>query len=314
MKKILSIDGGGMYGVIPAEVCIAIEEKLGKSLKETFDLFVGTSTGSLICSAALQGLKGANSFGMSAKEIMTVYLDSAKKIFGKDAKNHLQLNIPILNEGKYPKYSSQGLEDVVNSVFGAITSGSRMERSEKLIITSYNTHKREPHLFTSWGEDKQIEIKQAVMASSSAPQTHPQYKINDSLYTDGGVFAGNPALIAYSEAKAKWGDEDMVLVSLGTGITTYKTESNPPGDDIKWWIKNIFKIILDGQEESTHNALTKIASKPENKLQYFRFNCDVEDKKADEIDRDVLEKACATMQTKLNSQSATFEKMISALR
>ena len=40
MKKILSIDGGGMYGVIPAEVCIAIEDKLQQRLKQTFDLFV----------------------------------------------------------------------------------------------------------------------------------------------------------------------------------------------------------------------------------------------------------------------------------
>ncbi|MEM8723135.1 MAG: patatin-like phospholipase family protein [Cyanobacteria bacterium P01_G01_bin.39] len=70
MKKILSIDGGGMYGVIPVEVCIAIEDKLQQRLKQTFDLLVGTSTGSLICSAALRGLKGANRPGMSAEEII----------------------------------------------------------------------------------------------------------------------------------------------------------------------------------------------------------------------------------------------------
>lgn len=315
-KKIISIDGGGMYGVIPVEVCIAIEKKLQQSLKETFDLFVGTSTGSLICSAALRGLKEKKSFGLSAEEIMNIYIDSAETIFGKDAENRLQFKYPILNEGKYPKYSSQGLEDVANSVFGAITQSSKIYQAEKkLIITSYNTTKKEPCLFTSWGKDKEIELKQAVIASCSAPQTHHKYKIetNNSDYTDGGVFAGNPALIAYSEAKAEWGDEDMVLISLGTGIPKYKTESTS-GDDIKWWIKNIFKIILDGQEESTHNALTQIASNPKNKLQYFRFNCDVEDKKADEIDRNVLEKAREIMRTELKNESATFEKMISALK
>ena len=313
MKKILSIDGGGMYGVVPAEVCIEIENKLQQSLKQTFDLLVGTSTGSLICSAALRGLKGANKPGMSAEEIMEVYLGSAERIFGAGSKNRLQFNIPILNEGKYPKYNPSGLMGVINEVFG---SGrfAEMEDTEKLIVTSYNVTDRKPHLFTSWGSDNKTQIKDAVMASSSVPQTHPLHEIDGNYFTDGGVFASNPALVAYSQARARWGDEDLVLVSLGTGIPKVKSETGKPEDDIGWWLKNIFKIFLDGQEESVDNALENIASNPNNKLAYFRFDCEVEGKKGAETDLEVLETARQTMQAELAKQATKFENAIAALQ
>ena len=312
VKNILSIDGGGMYGVIPTEVCILIEKKLDRQLNKIFDLFVGTSTGSLICSAALRGLLGAKPFGMSAEEIMKIYLTRANDIFGKDTRNRLQFNIPILNEGKYPKYNPDGLMNVINEVFGS-GSFAEMEDTDKLVVTTYNVTARSPYLFSSWGSDNKTLIKDAVMASSSVPQTHPLHKIDGSYYTDGGVFASNPALIAYSEAKARWSDEEIVLVSLGTGIPKYEA-TGTPNDDIRWWLRNIFKIFLDGQEESVDNALTKIASQPANKLKYFRFDCEVEGKKGAETDIDVLKKACAIMRNELNTQAAKVAKMIAALK
>jgi patatin-like phospholipase/acyl hydrolase len=42
MKKILSIDGGGIRGLIPALVLAEIEEKTGKSTAANFDLIAGT--------------------------------------------------------------------------------------------------------------------------------------------------------------------------------------------------------------------------------------------------------------------------------
>ncbi|MEM6614744.1 MAG: patatin-like phospholipase family protein [Cyanobacteria bacterium P01_C01_bin.72] len=313
MKKILSIDGGGMYGVIPVEVCIAIEDKLGKSLKQTFDLFVGTSTGSLISAAALRGLQGVNRPGMSAEEIRNIYLGSAEKIFGAGAKNRAQFDIPILNEGKYPKYNPSGLMGVINEVFGS-GAFAEMEDTEKLIVTAYNVTDRKPHLFTSWGSDNTTLIKDAVMASSSVPKTHPLHEINGSYFTDGGVFASSPALLAYSEAKARWGDEELVLVSLGTGIPKVVPETGKPDDNISWWLKNIFKIFLDGQEESVDNALTNIANNPSNKLTYFRFDCEVEGKKGAETEVKVLEKASEIMRTELSNRAADFSQMINKLR
>jgi patatin-like phospholipase/acyl hydrolase len=314
VKKIIAIDGGGMYGVVPLEVCLAIETKIGKKLKNIFDLFVGTSTGALICGAALRGLKGKEPFGMSAQETIDEYLDKADDIFGKNARSRFNITIPILNVNKYPKYNPQGLITVINNVFGS-GSFAQMEEAQKLIISAYDVTNKKPHLFRSWGEDSKTFIRDAVLASSSVPQTHPLYKIGNSYYTDGGVFASNPAMYAYSEARAKWGDEELVLVSLGTGITKVNAESTKPDDDFQWWIGNIFKIFLDGQEESTHQALTQIASNKANKLQYFRFNVDLERKKAaEETNVKVLNDVRKLMRDELIRRSAEFERAIETIK
>jgi patatin-like phospholipase/acyl hydrolase len=49
MKRILSIDGGGIRGMIPALVLAEIERKTGRPIAAQFDLLAGTSTGGIIC-------------------------------------------------------------------------------------------------------------------------------------------------------------------------------------------------------------------------------------------------------------------------
>src|SRR5215210_1589295 len=54
MKKVLSIDGGGIRGIIPATVLAEIERRTGKLTSEVFDLVAGTSTGGILALVHLQ--------------------------------------------------------------------------------------------------------------------------------------------------------------------------------------------------------------------------------------------------------------------
>ena len=321
VKKILSIDGGGMHGVVPLAVCIAIEQRKGKKLKDIFDLFVGTSTGALISAAALRGIyedeNGSKKFGISAENILKIYFERAEDIFGSGAKNRLNIKIPILNVSKYPEYKAEGLKKVVDEVFGG-GSVTRMEKAEKLLsISAYDVKSRVPHFFRSWQEEyKDLEISDAVMASSSVPTTHPLYKIKGKDYTDGGVFASNPAMFALIDALSLFGDEDLILVSLGTGISPGgREQGEAPKDKALWWLRNIFNIFLDGQGESSDQALTAL-SKVNQKLNYFRFNIDLPKKASSKPDVEVLREDHQRMKDLLNNDSklkAQFEKMISML-
>ncbi|PJF20571.1 MAG: hypothetical protein CUN56_15495, partial [Phototrophicales bacterium] len=74
-KTILSIDGGGMRGVIALAMLIYLEDQTGTPAYDLFDMVGGTSTGAII--AAGLGL------GMTAREIMDVaYKDRLPKAFG----------------------------------------------------------------------------------------------------------------------------------------------------------------------------------------------------------------------------------------
>jgi uncharacterized protein len=57
MFRILSIDGGGVRGVFPAYVLKQLSNTLnGQSLRDLFDLVIGTSTGGIIAAAIAQDI------------------------------------------------------------------------------------------------------------------------------------------------------------------------------------------------------------------------------------------------------------------
>ena len=49
--KVLSIDGGGIRGLIPAVVLAELEGRTGRRIAELFDLVAGTSTGGILAGA-----------------------------------------------------------------------------------------------------------------------------------------------------------------------------------------------------------------------------------------------------------------------
>ena len=49
--RVLSIDGGGIRGLIPALVLAEIERRSGRRVFELFDLIAGTSTGGILACA-----------------------------------------------------------------------------------------------------------------------------------------------------------------------------------------------------------------------------------------------------------------------
>lgn len=78
--KILSIDGGGIRGMMPARLLSELEDELtreGKNprLCDYFDLICGTSTGGIIA----LGL----ALGMPAQDVLKLYRDNASNIFKK---------------------------------------------------------------------------------------------------------------------------------------------------------------------------------------------------------------------------------------
>jgi patatin-like phospholipase/acyl hydrolase len=75
--KILSLDGGGMRGIISARILQEIErqvqEKEGKALHEYFDLIAGTSTGSILTAGIATG--------KTSQELIDLYKNQGIIIF-----------------------------------------------------------------------------------------------------------------------------------------------------------------------------------------------------------------------------------------
>ena len=56
MTNTLSISGGGIRGIIPCCMLIALEQQTGKTVRDCFSYVAGTSTGSDLCALIQAGV------------------------------------------------------------------------------------------------------------------------------------------------------------------------------------------------------------------------------------------------------------------
>lgn len=212
-KFILSVDGGGIRGIIPAIILAEIEKRIRKPISEIFDLMAGTSTGGIVVAGLCKkDEKGKPQY--LANDLVKFYQEYGPYIFKS---SFLRKSIfSWLNGAQYPY---QNIENVLYKYFGDDILKSTLSN---VSITSYDIHNNCPFFFKSWKEDRNfIKLKDALRATTAAPTYFtPKYlKIGETerVLIDGGVFANNPAACAYANSKKLFPNDDIILLSLGTG-------------------------------------------------------------------------------------------------
>lgn len=253
---ILSIDGGGIRGVYPAHILNYIQSKLGINLYEHFDLFAGTSTGSIIAAAVASQI--------SPSDIITMYEEHGQEIFKK---RKFSTARPILNS----YYESNYLSSTLTNVFKETKLG---DLEKPLILPATDVANGGVHVFKSkyspeFVRDGDVLLGDAVLASCSAPVFFDPHKVDEYLLADGGLWANNPSLVAVIDANKKLGIplENIKIVSIGTGHSkkAYGTAERKWGLMNGWEHKELINFILSLQSQSTENYL-KLLLKPEQVL------------------------------------------------
>ena len=276
MKRVLSIDGGGIRGIIPALVLHEIEECTGKRIAELFDLIVGTSTGGILALGATVPDRDGKP-AHSARKAVKIYQEQGQKIFTRTPGLKVPL-IPTL--GLFEElYAANGLEEILQDYFG----NTRLsEAITPVVITSYDIEIHEAKFLKSADpDDAHVLMREAARATSAAPTYFEPIQIefginNPATLIDGGVFANNPAMCAYVEARKIFKDDpDVFLVSLGTGqISGGRIEY----DDAKQWGK--LGWILGGLLDIMFNASDRIIDEQLKRLlgedKYFRLQIRLE--------------------------------------
>jgi hypothetical protein len=221
--RILSVDGGGIRGLISVLVLEEIERRLARKagrpvrITDCFHLFAGTSTGGLIA-LALTAPKEVTS-----AELARFYTEDGPTIFDAGAWR----GVTTLGGYLGPKYSPAPLRQAVERRLG----NSRVsEATRDLLVTSYDMTASEPYFFKRWRalEDpgaRDFPIVDAALATAAAPTYFPSHGgIAGKALVDGGVFAANPVIAAIAEALGRKSDppakltpHDLFVVSIGTG-------------------------------------------------------------------------------------------------
>lgn len=266
MKKILSIDGGGIRGVIPATILCQIEKMTGKRTAELFDLIIGTSTGGILAlGSCVRDTTGKPRY--SAKELRNLYEKHGKDIFARSFWSG------ITSTGLFDElYSHKGLETVLEKYFGDGTLG-QLPSSPRVAVTTYDLHQREPLFLKSWRtQHSAIQIRQAARATSAAPTYFEPLRITldqqDCALVDGGVFINNPAVSGYAEARKVFPNETYFVLSLGTGELTRKIPYEEAKDWGKFgWALPLLSCMFDGVSDAADYQLRQLLGSHE----YYRL-------------------------------------------
>ncbi len=284
--RILSIDGGGIRGIIPGMVLIDLEKRLQKKtndsalrLADCFEFVAGTSTGGILaCGVLAPGTDDRPR--LETTELVDLYLERGDEIFNIPLRHRIRTAGGTLDE----KYPARELEEALNDVFGDLWLS---ELLKPCLITGYNIKRRETVFFTQHDAKKtdhrNFLVKDVARATSAAPTYFEVAKIRSKSriphpVIDGGVFANNPSLCAYAEARASLGVKtaaDIRMLSLGTGIKSAQPIAYDEAKDwgLVGWVKPLLGIMMSSLAETVDYQIKQIFSTVEDEGgRYARIN------------------------------------------
>ncbi|XP_031249519.1 patatin-like protein 2 [Pistacia vera] len=250
---ILSIDGGGVRGIIPATIIAFLESQLQEldgedaRLADYFDLIAGTSTGGLI-TAMLTAPNENNRPLFAAKDIKQFYLDHCPKIFPQERGIWGSIR-KMLRSFTGPKYDGKYFNWLVRAKLGETKLHNALSH---VVIPTFDIKRLQPTIFSTY-EVKRSPYLDASLAdicisTSAAPTYLPSHcfenkdhegTIRDFHLIDGGVAANNPALVAITQVTKQIFDENpdffpikpmdygrFLVISIGTGSPTIEQKYN----------------------------------------------------------------------------------------
>jgi len=240
--RILSIDGGGICGILPAAVLAELEQRFlnGRSISGHFDMIAGTSTGGIIALAL-----GA---GMTSAAIRDIYVERGGLIFpprGWVARQLLQLR-RLVRYG----YDAKALEDELSRIFHARVFG---DTTVRLCIPSFEGRHGEPWIYKTphhpdYWIDRHEKMVKVGLATAAAPTFFRSLEHDGYMMVDGGLWANNPIMNAVVDALTCFDlyRGQIQVLSLGCGETQYRvTPQRAAGGLIQW--RDVIRAAMRAQ-------------------------------------------------------------------
>uniref|UniRef100_A0A0E0IKV0 Patatin n=3 Tax=Oryza TaxID=4527 RepID=A0A0E0IKV0_ORYNI len=259
---VLSIDGGGIRGIIPAVVLTFLESELQKldgeeaRIADYFDVIAGTSTGGLVTAMLAAPNKKRRPL-FAAKDIKAFYMNHAPKIFPQ-LRGPFGRMMRIFRSMSGPSYDGKHLHEVVREKLGS----TRLHQTlTNVVIPTFDIKRLQPTIFSSYEVKKKNNntmdalLSDICISTSAAPTYLPAHffrtedchgNIKEFNLIDGGVAANNPALVAIGEVSKQIFKKNpdffpvkpmdygrFLVISLGTGSP--KIEGKYNAQNAKSW-------------------------------------------------------------------------------
>ncbi len=287
-KRILSIDGGGIRGLVPALILQELEKHIRKSgsnkqLYECFDIIAGTSTGGIIAAGlTAPSAPGSKLAACTASDLVDLYKNDGAAIFPHTIFTKLRSLVRC-------RYDAAPLERFLSDKLGDRRTN---EALTNVVMPAYDIVGRQAVFMTgghSYPKDeKSYLFREAARATSAAPTYFEPARVaidSSDLYLtliDGGVFANDPTMAAVVEAlKFGWVLDEIEILSIGTGsqnrgYSYFEARSWSLFD----WIdpqkgSPILSILMQGASSTTSYEAKTVFNKDPKSPKYFRIDGDL---------------------------------------
>ena len=219
--KILSIDGGGIKGIFPAQVLVYLEDNClgGQPIGDYFDLITGTSTGGIIA----LGL-GA---GLTAQSLLDLYVSEGHRVF--PPRQHSGGWLRKLSQLFRNRYDRTTLDEMLWQTLGTKTL---RESKYRLLIPATEAKHGDPAVYKTphhpgYFLDGDKPMAEVAAATSAAP-TYLKPVVQDGyILLDGGIWANNPTMMGLIEALTCFTveRENIAILSIGCGQDGFQINS-----------------------------------------------------------------------------------------
>ncbi|CAK9225116.1 unnamed protein product [Sphagnum troendelagicum] len=225
---ILSIDGGGVRGIIPARILEKlqvylerVEDHLGKTgehhLCDYFDMIAGTSSGGLITAMITTRTSERSRVPIfKATQVVEFFKQDAVKIFPETFKDDGPIGnvLEAVASVADPIYNPDNLNALLEEKFG---EARLSEALTSVIIPAFDTENEVPVFFSSRKCDDSakplydVKVKDACRATTAVPILFPAAEVigfsgdgpKKFNVIDGGIAVNDPTLVAVTQAIAE---------------------------------------------------------------------------------------------------------------
>ena len=216
---VLSVDGGGVRGGLPAAILSAIEKRLGMKTSDIFDVSGGTSIGALICTFLnLPGKKdeksGRTTSKYSASDLLPLFEQEKGRIFRKRSW--------LISRILHSIYDTKTLEDLVSHYYEEHAFDALVKPT---VTFATDLFKGTVKAFESWNCDEKHSTMNALLASTAAPfffKSRTLCPIGEkepiSTFIDGGLLINDPTIEVVAAARKLYPTARIHVISLGTGL------------------------------------------------------------------------------------------------
>jgi len=253
MAKILSLDGGGIRGIISAAFLATFEETTDLALCSYFDLIAGTSTGGIIALGV--GL------GKPLEDIVNLYKKLGEVVF-----KPRMLRGPFNLFGS--KYVNSSLIKELKSFYGDDTTLSALKCP--VCVTTADIVTGDIMVISSTdSRDQKRLLWETAVATAAAPTYFPVF---NGSFVDGGIWANNPALVGLAEISLKEKIVNTRVLAVSTGSRLFQKPKVNSKCGLAWWGESLVEFTFQTQSKGVDWIMKRLCNK---KNQYVRISFDL---------------------------------------